>query len=223
MTTTKQLVLAVSHRINNLMQLNGGGEFLIDAGLAAKDLDQIAQGWSTVRRTQNRISQLSVNLNFYCHDFQPLLGRLNLHEIIEAAAREIGNSFDPARLKITHQTADDIALKLDELFSSRAIENMLCVGLMASASDEGPQNEVTLETLLSDNGVLIRVSFRHSDDRFNLPELMEADGEFTKIKGEQGLLELLVSREIVEAQGGTIGCACEGENLNAIEIQFPVE
>ena len=84
------------------------------------------------------------------------------------------------------------------------------------------KNEVTLETLSSDEDVLIRVSFRHFDERFNLPELMKADGEFSKIKGELGLLELLVSRRIVEAQGGTIGCVCEAENLNSIEVRFPV-
>ena len=139
MTTTKQLVSAVSHRINNLMQLNAGGEFLIDAGLAAKDLDQIAEGWSIVRRTQNRIIQLSVNLTTHCHDLQPLLRRLDLHELIEAVAAEIGNSFDRTRLSIVNQTSAEVTVNLDERLTSRAIENVLCVGLMASKTDEGTQ------------------------------------------------------------------------------------
>ena len=223
MITTEQLVSAVSHRINNLLQLNGGGEFLIDMGLKSNDLDKIAQGWSTVKRTQNRINQIAVNLTTYCHDFKPVPREINLHDFIEAANGEIGNSFDPTRLKIVHQTAADLTLKLDGHFSSRAIENVLCVGLMASETGDATQNGVELETSLSSEAILIRVSFRHFDDRFDLADLLDVDGEITKIRGELGLPELLVSRKIVEGQGGSITGVCQSENLNSIEIRFPID
>ena len=170
----EQLVSAVSHRINNYLQLSSGGEFLVDAGLEANDLEQVAQGWSTVRRTQNRINQLSVNLTTYCQDFKPVFRKLNLHGLIEIAVDEIGNSFDATRLKVVHQTAADVSLELDAHYCSRAIENVLCVGLMATAASSGSESHVTLETSLSDEGVLLRVSFKHFDDRFDVVELIKA-------------------------------------------------
>lgn len=221
-SVVEQLVSAVSHRINNYLQLSSGGEFLVDAGLEAKDLEQVAQGWRTVRRTQNRIHQLSVNLTTYCHDFNPLFRNLNLHQLIKTVVDELGNSFDTTRLKVVHQTAADLTLELDEHYCSRAIENILCVGLMASEARSGSKSEVVLETSLVDEEVLIRVCFRHFDDRYNLAELIKSDGEVSKIKGELGLLELLVSRRIVEGQGGTIKGGCEAQNLNWIEVRFPV-
>jgi len=194
----------------------------VDAGLEANDLEQVAQGWSTVRRTQNRINQLSVNLTTYCQDFKPVFRKLNLHGLIEIAVDEIGNSFDATRLKVVHQTAADVSLELDAHYCSRAIENVLCVGLMATAASSGSESHVTLETSLSDEGVLIRVSFKHFDDRFDVVELIKADGEVNRIKGELGLLELLVSRRIVEGQGGTIEGGCAADNLNWIDIRFPI-
>ena len=137
MNTTDQLVSAVSHRINNLFQMNSGGEFLIDAALESNDLKRVAEGWSSVRRSQNRISQLSINLSTYCLEFEPLLRKLNLHEVIEAAANEVGNSFAKTRLKIVYQTDADFAMKLDSHYCCQAIANILTVGLMASEEWRG--------------------------------------------------------------------------------------
>ena len=222
-STTEQLVSAVSHRINNLLHLSNGGEFLVDAGLGSSDLERVSEGWSIVRRCQNQISQLSVNLSTFCHDFEPRRRSVNLHDSIEVAASEIGNCFDRARLKINHQTASDFTIELDELHFPRVIENVLCVGLMASNAGDGGQDGVVVETKLVDESVLIRVSFRHFDDRFNLAELMTTDGKLNKVKGEMGLLELLVSRKIVEGLGGTIEGICKAENLDSIEVRFPIE
>ena len=219
--TTDQLVSAVSHRINNLMQLNSGGEFLVDAALDSNDLKRVAQGWVTVRRSQNRIRQLSLNLSTYCHDFKELRTTLNFHDLIESAASDVGDSFDRTRLKITHQTNADLKLNLDEHYSCQAIANILTVGMMATEVSENSLEEVTLVTSLSADEVLIRVGFRNFDDRFDLAQLMETTDQIDKLKAGMGMLELLVSRKIVEGQAGSILGVSEGENLNRIEIRLP--
>ena len=221
-STTDQLVSAISHRINNLFQMTSGSEFLIDAALEANDLKRVSEGWSTVRQSQNRISQLSTNLSAHCHDFEPLLHTINLHDAIERAANEAGDSFGDVRVKITHQIKFDFALKLDSYYFGRAITNILTVGLMASEHGEDEQNEVTLETSLLDEQVLIRVGFRHFDDRFDLAELFDPVEEIDKVKAGMGMLEILVSRKIVEGHAGTIEGVSEGENLNWIEVRFPL-
>jgi len=128
----KTLTAAVSHRINNLLHLNSGGEFLIDSGLKSKNLEQISQGWTTVRRTQNRINQLLKNMLIYSRDFKPLLREHRLHILIEVG------------------------------------------------------------------------------DQVN------------KDNAEFGMIEMLASRKIVAAQNGTIEFFTEAENLNSIEVRFPI-
>ena len=223
MNTTDQLVSAVSHRINGLLQMSSGGEFLIDAALESNDLERIAAGWSTVKRSQNRIAQLVVNLNTYCHDFDPLVRELNLHGLLEAAADEVGSSYDRDRLKISNQTTPDFKIELDEYFCCRAIANVLTVGLMVSEHGDDSRDEVTLEAMLSEADLLIRVNFRHFDERFDLTQLMKPIAEIDKLKAGMGMVELLVSRKIVEGLGGSIAGTCKADGLNSIEIRFPLQ
>ena len=221
MNTTDQLVLAVSHRINNLFHSSSGGEFLVDTALKSNDLDRVAEGWSIVKRLQNRISQLSSNLCIYCINLELLLRKLNLYDQIEAAADEVGNSFDKTRLKISHQFDSDLKLNLDSHFCCQAIANILTVALMASEDGEDGQDEVTLETSMSDKSVLIRVGFRHFDDRFDLVQLMAAVDQINKLKAGLGMLELLVTRKIVEGHSGTIKGVTKAANHNWIEVRLP--
>lgn len=216
----EELTAAVSHRINNLLHLNSGGEFLIDSGLKSENLEQVSQGWNTSRRTQNRINQLLKNMLTCSRTFNPVLGERHLHSLVEAAASQIGDMFDATRLEIKHNPDSNLTLTLDDHYTASAIENILAVGLMASADGENEQNKVTLETAISDDCVVIRVSFQHFDDRFSLDQL--TGDRVNKDNAEFGMIEMLASRKIVAAQNGTIEFFTEAESLNSIEVRFPI-
>lgn len=210
----------VSHRINNMLHLIGGGEFLIEAGLKSNDLPQIAKGWDAVKRTQNRISQLSTNMALHCRNFQPLMRALKPRGVIDLVVNDLDSDLGESRFKVVHRTASDLSLNLDAHYFDRAVRNILAVGLSAVEAGDNGQEVVAIETLLPGDCFLIRVSFRHFDDRFNLAEL--GTGEINTVSAEHGFLEMLVSRKIVESQGGSLACSLEPENLNRIEIQFPM-
>lgn len=215
------LTTAVSHRTNNLLHLISGCEFLIDAGLQANDLKKVAQVWNTVKRAQNEISQLSVNMAMHCRDFNPVVRELNLYRKIQAVTNELGSSFGETRLEIKHLTDVDLTLKLDPFYLEQAIKNVLSVGLAASESGQDGQDLVALGTSLSGGAVLIRVSFMHFDDHFDLAQL--GKNEIDKFSAEQGFLEMVVCRKLVECHGGAVTCTTEPGNLNTIEISFPLD
>ena len=215
-----QLMSVVSHRINNLMHLVSGGEFLIDTGLKANDLKQVAEGWSTVRRTQSRISQLSTNMAWYCREFEPLIRQAKPHSVINVVTNEMSADYGEARLTVVDSVAPDLSLNLDSHYFDRAVRNILAVGLWAAENGPAGQDTVTFETELLEKWYVIRVLFRHFDDRFDLAEL--GKGEIDCDNAEFGFLEMLIAQKIVASQAGSLVCSTDPENRNTIEVRLPL-
>ena len=215
------LTSAVSHRINNLMHLVSGGEFLIEKGLKSNDLKQVAEGWSTVRRTQSRISQLSTNMAWYCREFKPLMRAAKPHRVINVVANEMRADYGEVRLTVVDGVTSELSLNLDSHYFERAVRNILAIGFWASEDCPTGKDTVTLETELLDNSYVIRVSFRHFDDRLDLAELGE--GEIDCVNAEFGFLEMLIAQKMVASQAGSLACSTDSENQNTIEVRFPLQ
>ena len=216
----RKLTSVVSHRINNLMHLVSGGEFLIETGLKSNDLKKVAEGWSTVRRTQSRISQLSTNMAWYCRELEPLMREAKPRGCINVAVNEVVADYGDTRLEVIDGVPPDLSLNLDSHYFDRVVRNVLSVGLWAAENDPAGQDTVTLETELLDDWYVMRVSFRHCDDRFDLAEL--GKGEINCVNAEFGFLEMLVARRIVTSQAGSLACSTDSGNLNTIEVRLPL-
>ena len=216
-----KLTSVVSHRINNLMHLVSGGEFLIETGLKSNDLKQVADGWSMVRRTQSRISQLSTNMAWYCREFKPLMRAAKPHRVINVVANEMRADYGEARLTVVDGVTSELSLNLDSHYFERAVRNILAIGFWASEDCPTGKDTVTLETELLDNSYVIRVSFRHFDDRLDLAELGE--GEIDCVNAEFGFLEMLIAQKMVASQAGSLACSTDSENQNTIEVRFPLQ
>ena len=67
---------------------------------------------------------------------------------------------------------------------------------------------------------VIRVLFRHFDDRFDLAEL--GKGEIDCDNAEFGFLEMLIAQKIVASQAGSLVCSTDPENRNTIEVRLPL-
>ena len=216
----EKLTTVVSHRMNNLLHLASGGEFLIESGMRSNDLQQVAQGWNTVKQAQNRIAQLTTNVSLHCRDFQPFLREFKPQGVVDSIVCQIAEVAGGTRVKTTHRTSADFAIKLDERYFDRAIRNVLAVGWLAAGEGDNGQGIVSLETFLVEDQYVVRVTFQHFDYRFNLPEL--GKGEINRVNVEHGHLEMLVSRKVAESHNGSVVCATDADNLNTIEIRFPL-
>ena len=210
----------VSHRINNLMHLVSGGEFLIETGLKANDLSQVAEGWSTVRRTQTRISQFSTNMAWHCREFEPLMREVTPCEIINAIVNEMGEDYGGNRLEFVDNVPPYLSLNLDSHYFDRAVRNILAVGFWAAENGPIGKDVVTFETELLDDWYVVRVSFQHFDGRFELAEL--GKGEINCVNAETGFLEMLIARRAIDCQAGLLACSTDSDNLNTIEVRLPL-
>ena len=216
----EKLTSVVSHRINNLMHLVSGGEFLIETGLKSKDLEKVAQGWGTVRRTQSRISQLSTNMAWYGRELKPLIRKTQPHKVINVIVTEMTADYGETRLKVVDGVAPELSLNLDSHYFERAVRNILAVGFWAAENGSAGQDTVALEIELLDDWYVVRVSFRHFDDRFDLAEL--GKGEIDCVNAEFGFLEMLIAQRILVSEAGSLACSTDSENLNTIEVRLPL-
>jgi len=216
----RKLTSVVSHRMNNLMHLVSGGEFLIEAGLKSNDLKQVADGWGTVRRAQSRISHLSTNMAWHCREFNPSLQEAKPIGIINVITDDMSTDYGEMRLNVDIRVAPNLSLNLASHCFERAVRNILAVGFWAAGHGPVGQDTVTLEIKLSGEWFVIRVSFRHFDARFNLAEL--GTGEINSVNAEFGFLEMLVAKKILASQAGSLTCSTDSENLNMIEVRLPL-
>ena len=210
----------VSHRINNLMHLVSGGEFLIETGLKANDLSQVTEGWSMVRRTQSRISQFSTNMAWHCREFAPLMREVTPCEIINDIVKEMSEDYDEKRLEFVDKVPPYLSLNLDSVYFDRAVRNILAVGFWAAENGPIGKDVVRLVTELLDDWYVMRVSFQHFDGRFALAEL--GKGEINCVNAETGFLEMLIARRVIDCQGGLLACSTDSDNLNTIEVRLPL-
>ena len=215
-----KLTSVVSHRINNLMHLVSGGEFLMDAGFKSNDLKQVASGWGTVRRAQNRIGQLSTDMAWHCRKFEPLMRATKPLEIIDLVVNEMIADYGESRLNVVNRVDPNLSLNLASHYFDRAVRNVLAVSFWAAEHGPVGQDTVTLETELSGDWFVARVSFRHFDDRFDLVGL--GKGEIDSINAEFGFLEMVVAQKIMASQAGSLACSTDLENQNTIEVRLPL-
>jgi len=62
----------LSHRIKNILQSINGGAFLVDDGIESSDISTVEKGWAIVKRNQERISRLVLEMMLVNNDFWKL-------------------------------------------------------------------------------------------------------------------------------------------------------
>jgi pSer/pThr/pTyr-binding forkhead associated (FHA) protein/signal transduction histidine kinase len=220
MSAVGEMTSAISHRVNNLLQLASGGSYLVDLGINQANQENIARGWEVVKQTQNRISLLSTNLSVYSRPFDPYITDTPLRELIQQAVENIKEVYDTNPLRITNDTPEDLVLHCDAYFTRRAIENLLVLALAGVQDKDGQAKLVKLEVEQEEREAVLKVGFYHHDERFNLASLYA--GDVSKVNAELGMLELLVSRKVVEGQGSSIRVTTDSSGYNVITARIQI-
>ena len=205
-----QLTASTSHRINNLLHRIGGGEILVESGIQTVDLDKVSRGWLMVKKAQARITMMMANLLFFSQPFQPYRSPSSLDQIMEQVEDNISDAFNSQNFKIRNRFSDGCLVELDSYHTGMAIENIVSVGLIGNAGREpSEQSRVELEAGENEKGLSLRFNLLGLDATIDLGKLLNR--ELKAENAEHGMLEVLVARKIIEAQGGSINVVAPNE------------
>ena len=97
--TTEKL----SHRIKNILQSINGGTFLVDEGLATGSFQTSQNGWAIVKRNQDRIARLILDMLLISKDYHPDKIPFCIIEMLDEAVEKKRPGAEKVNVKIDYQ------------------------------------------------------------------------------------------------------------------------
>ena len=221
MAAVGETTAALSHSIKNILQALRGGADVVEMGLKASNLQQIAKGWGIVDRNLEKIYNLTMNLLAYSRPREPRLEQVNPRKIIDDCIELMASPASEKGAMVVADVADDVpAAPMDPDGIHQVLMNLLSNALDAVESGRG----------------LIRVVCRYDPDERQIlidvidngtgipPSMMKHMFElFHSTKGNRGTgLGLAVARKIVEEHEGVIAVQSKPGEGTTFTVRLPV-
>ena len=215
-----QAISGLSHYIKNIVAAMDTSHAMVEKALAAEDLDIIDRVWKILRRSNQRISNLVLDMLAYSKDRKPDIQPCHLNEVCKEAAELCHDRIKTKQGKL-HLDLDP---KLPRILADpqgihRCLLNLLSNAIDALDEEEG---EVKISTQKQgESEVLITVD----DNGAGIPEHIRQRifDVFFSTKGSQGTgLGLAVTKKIIEEHGGSIEVQSSEDQGTKFVIRLPI-
>jgi len=226
MAAVGQTVAGVAHGIKNILHGLKGGRHLVDVGIARQDNDRLEKGWDMVKRNIDRTSDLAMDLLRYSKVRTPEPEPCRPNAIVEEVCElvmEAAQARDIAIVKELDSAVGTVTLDPHSLHS-------VLLNLMSNAVDACRDDSDTAKAFR----VIVR-THREADDwlQFEIADNgmgMSAEVQeklftsFFSTKGHLGTgLGLMVTRKLVEEDGGTIAVASTPGEGTTVTVRLPYQ
>ncbi|MGD8372446.1 MAG: ATP-binding protein [Syntrophobacterales bacterium] len=215
-----QAISGLSHYIKNILAAMETSHAMVEKALAAEDLAIISRVWKILRRSNQRISNLVLDMLAYSKDRKPQTQPCQLNEICEEAAELCQDRIKAKHAKL-HLALDPQLpqIQVDPQGIHRCLLNLLTNAVDALAENEG---EVRISTQMQEESeVLVTVE----DNGAGIPENIRQRifDVFFSTKGSQGTgLGLAVTKKIIEEHGGSIEAQSNPDQGTKFTILLPI-
>ncbi|MBT8407598.1 MAG: hypothetical protein KJP05_09080 [Deltaproteobacteria bacterium] len=193
---------------------------MVEKALAAEDLSIIDRVWKILRRSNQRISNLVLDMLAYSKDRKPETQFYQLNEVCKEAAELCHDRMKAKQAKL-HLVLDPKLpqIQADPQGIHRCLLNLLTNAIDALDEDGG---EVKMSTQMhGESEVLVTVE----DNGAGMPEkiLQRIFDVFFSTKGSQGTgLGLAVTKKIIDEHGGKIEAESTPDQGTTFTIQLPI-
>lgn len=220
MAAVGEAISSLSHHIKNILQGISGGAHIIEDGLKTENVGLASQGWDIVRRNQDKITQLVLDMvSFSDHELDLRLTDLNL--VITHVVTKLNAEIDPNRIRIDwHPSPQNKKVLIDRKLISRAVENLIenaidacqlktdgLITVRAAQSDECRETRISV----SDNGCGIAEA--------NLNKVFSL---FESSKGDRATgIGLAVTQKFIREHNGEVFVKSQLNHGSEFTIVFP--
>lgn len=218
-----QTIASLSHHIKNILQGIKSGTYLLESGLKNAHRDDTERGWAIVKKYQEHISSLVLDMLSFSRDREPTRELACLNTVITAAVELVLPRAKSLNIELHWEPNSTLAeFEFDPFGIGHAITNLLQNAVDACEHSQGGRVSIsvghnpaieTVFVVVQDNGVGIAGP--------DLPKLFEL---FHSTKGGRGTgLGLAVSQKIVQEHGGKISVESQPGAGSRFSIAIPVK
>jgi two-component system, NtrC family, sensor kinase len=217
-----QTIATLSHHIKNILQGIRGGSYLVEMGLENEDLAVIRKGWDIVRRNQNKISSLVMDMLSFSKEREPDPVPSDLASLVDDVVETVQQRAEESGATIRWQRPAGLpAILFDPEGLSRAVLNVVTNAL--DAVEGRADAAVTIAVAVDQAAGLSRITV--TDNGAGMPPERLADifTLFVSTKGARGTgLGLTVSRKILREHGGDIRADSQEGAGSTFVLEFPL-
>jgi len=217
-----QTIATLSHHIKNILQGIRGGSYLVEMGLENEDLAVIRKGWDIVRRNQNKISSLVMDMLSFSKEREPDPVPSDLASLVEDVVETVQQRAEESGATIRWQRPADLPpILFDPAGLSRAVLNVVTNAL--DAVEGRSDAAVTIAVAVDQAAGMARITV--ADNGAGMPPERLADifTLFVSTKGARGTgLGLTVSRKILREHGGDIRADSQEGAGSTFVLEFPL-
>lgn len=217
-----QTIATVSHHIKNILQGIRGGSYLVEMGLDNEDLAVLQKGWDIVRRNQNKISSLVMDMLSYSKEREPDPVPSDLATVIDDVVETVQQRAEEAGATIQWDKPADLPrLVFDPEALSRAVLNVVSNALDAVEGRDGPTVQIAVH--IDRAARMVRITVADNGAGMSPQTLADIFNLFVSTKGSRGTgLGLTVSRKILREHGGDITATSELGTGSTFILEFPL-
>ena len=218
-----QTIATLSHHIKNILQGIRGGSYLVEMGLDSDDLSVTDKGWGIVRRNQNKISSLVMDMLSFSKEREPDPVPSDLMAILSEIVETVAQRAEDAGATIHWEPVEDFPRVLfDPEGISRAVLNVLTNAVDAVEAQDDGRVEITAE--LDEISETIQVTVADNGPGIPAETLPDIFNLFVSTKGARGTgLGLTVSRKILREHGGDISVVSDLATGSTFTLMFPLD
>jgi two-component system NtrC family sensor kinase len=217
-----QTIATLSHHIKNILQGIRGGSYLVEMGLENEDLGVLEKGWDIVRRNQNKISSLVMDMLSFSKERRPDLVAADLAPVISDVVETVQQRAEESGATLRWEPPADLpTCRFDPEGISRAVLNVVTNAL--DAVEDRPDAVVTITAAVDADARLVRISVTDTGAGMPPETLADIFTLFVSTKGSRGTgLGLTVSRKILREHGGDIRAESTEGRGSTFTLEFPL-
>ena len=217
-----QTIATLSHHIKNILQGIRGGSYIVEMGLENEDVGVVQKGWEIVRRNQDKISSLVMDMLSFSKEREPDPMPSDLVALVDDVVETVRQRAAESGATIHWDRPSGLPrLLFDPVGLSRAVLNVVTNAL--DAVEGRPDASVTITAAADRETGMARITVTDNGAGMSRETLAEIFTLFVSTKGARGTgLGLTVSRKILREHGGDIRAASrEGEGSTFV-LELPL-
>ena len=217
-----QTIATLSHHIKNILQGIRGGSYIVEMGLENEDLNVVEKGWDIVRRNQDKISSLVMDMLSFSKEREPDPLPSDLVALIDDVIETVRQRAEEAGAAIRWNRPSDLPqLLFDPVGLSRAVLNVVTNAIDAVEGRDAAA--VTIMAQADTDTGMARVTVTDNGAGMSAETLAEIFTLFVSTKGARGTgLGLTVSRKILREHGGDIHAASRPGEGSTFVLELPL-